>query len=618
MMQGVAAALPAIVPDLVIGRVRATPGQVAFQAPDANDAWQPWTWSTFAHRVASIAVGLRARGVARGQRIAILAPTSMDWECVQMAALALGVSTVGVDVNYPSILRDEVLRLVPVDGLFVHDAHAAATIPTDVTSGLRVFATFGARDVATPRGAITLDEILAPAGEAPSLASLLAAQPDDEALVVFSSGTTGRPKPIAYTHAQVLLAVRSILEAYPGIAEGSRLLCWLPLANLFQRIVDFCGIARGATSYVISDPREVVRYLPRANPHLLIGVPRFFERLQAGISERVRAGRGPFAALAMHALVAGARRARGRRETGKQATARRQSVRVLHRLVARRVRRVFGSNLRFVVSGSAPMPLWLLDWFDGIGVPVYEAYGVSEDIVPVAMNRPGSRRAGTVGRPVPGQEVVLAEDGEVLVRGPGVFRGYLSSAGVPAGGPDARGFWHTGDFGEFDRDGFLRVTGRKSDAFKTPAGKWVAPAAVEAVLRQVPYVEHALLLGGGEQFVIALLAIDAALVARGGKRQPNAATVIGDDAIVEIARRDVAGFTISLPSHERPHGLLLTTRRFSLEGGELTANLKLRRREVLAHYAEAIAGLVAVLEARTQAGRGHGPEAADVPVVRWA
>lgn len=618
MTVSVAPSLPVVVPDLVIARAHAEPDAIAFQTPDANDAWQAWTWSAFAGRVARITSALRTRGVARGQRIAILAPTSMDWECVQMAALTLGVSVVGVDVNYPRDVRDDVLRLVPVDGLFVHDADTAVTVPADVADAVRVFATFGARTSVTPPGAVTLHELVAGEADVASLAALLMAQPGDEALVVFSSGTTGQPKPIAYTHAQVLLAVRSILAAYPDIAEGSRLLCWLPLANLFQRIVDFCGIARGATSYVISDPREVVRYLPRANPHLLIGVPRFFERLQAGIAERIRAARGPFAALATRALKAGARRARGSRETGKQASARRQSVRVVHRFVAKRVRRVFGSNLRFVVSGSAPMPLWLLDWFDGIGVPVYEAYGLSEDIVPVAMNRPGKRRAGTVGQPVPGQDVQIGDDGEILVRGEGVFRGYLSTAVAEASAPDAQGFWHTGDYGEFDRDGFLRVTGRKSDAFKTGTGKWVAPAAVEAVLRQAPYVEHALLLGAGQPFVVALLAIDAALVGRAGKRRAKGAAPLGDATMAEIARSDVNGLAASLPRHERPMGLLLTKRRFTLDGGELTANLKLRRRVVEAHYAAAIADLLAALEARAQGERGHGHDAADMLVVRWA
>ncbi len=609
---------PAIVPDLVIARLQAGAANVAFQAPDAADRWQPWTWSAFATRVARIAQALRGRGIARGQRIAILAPTSMEWECVQMAALVLGVSVVGVDVNYPRALRDEVLRFVPIAGIFVHDGETAATIPAEFAATVRTFVTFGPRAAGTPHAAMALDELLAGEQGTATLAALVEAQPGDEALVVFSSGTTGRPKPIAYTHAQVLLAVQSILAAYPDIAEGSRLLCWLPLANLFQRIVDFCGIARGATSYVISDPREVARYLPLANPHLIIGVPRFFERLQAGIVDRVRASRGPFAALATHALMAGARRARGSREAGEQSSARRRSVRLVHRIVARRVRRVFGSSLRFVVSGSAPMPLWLLDWFDGIGVPVYEAYGVSEDIVPVAMNRPGRRRAGTVGQPVPGQEVVLAEDGEIVVRGPGVFRGYLSPAGAPEGGPDARGYWHTGDYGEFDRDGFLRVTGRKSDAFKTGAGKWITPAAIEAILRQPVYVEHAVLLAAGRQFVVALLAIDTALVGRDGKRRSSAATPLGDDAVAAIARSDVASLAAALPRHERPTGLLLTTRRFTLEGGELTANLKLRRRAVEAHYAAALAALLAALEAREQevGGDRHGP--VDTLVVHWA
>ena len=609
-----------IIPDLVSRRVRETPDQVAFCALNARDAWQRVTWKAYAHRVARIATALRVAGLGRGHRAAILAPTSMDWQYTQMACLWLGVSVAGVDPNYPVDQRDEVLRSISIDALFVQDESSAESIPADVRSGLRQLVAFQSTPGKAASGAASLDSLLHAVASSEGLETLAAAEPDDEALVVFSSGTTGRPKPIAYTHRQVLAAVGSILDAYPDIAQGSRLLCWLPLANLFQRIVDFCGIERGATSYVISNPREVMRYLRRAKPHLLIGVPRFYERLHAGIGEKISKSPRPVSALARWAVKTGTTRARAARGLGAQSARERRAARIADRLVLRRLRRIFGRNLRYLVSGSAPMPTWLLDWFEGIGLRVFEAYGVSENIVPVAMNRPGECRLGTVGRPLPGQEVRLAEDKEILVRGPGVFHGYVAAQGAVAPGPDALGFWATGDYGEFDADGFLRLIGRKSEVFKTLAGRWIAPAEIEALLRRPPYVEQAMVLGAGRPSVVAVIAIEStAKVARAALgRLAKGTAELPLQEVDDIIRRDVLATTATLAPYQRPTGVLVTTRRFTIEGGELTSNLKLRRSVVEMAFEAKIQALLAALAARKEMSPERGPSDNDSLLVHWA
>jgi len=361
---------------------------------------------------------------------------------------------------------------------------------------------------------------------------------------------------------------------------------------------------------VISDPREVMRYLPRANPHLLIGVPRFYEKIQAGIRDRIASSPRPVSAVVRWALEAGAKRARAARGQGSQSLIQRGISKIADRLVLRRLRTIFGSNIRYLISGSAPMPMWLLDWFEGVGLPVFEAYGVSENIVPIAMNRSGERRPGTVGRPLAGQDVRLADDNEILVRGPGVFRGYLAAPGTTAPAPDHQGFWATGDYGEFDADGFLRVVGRKSEVFKMSTGRWIAPADVEALLRRIPYVEHAMVLGAGHRFVVALLAVESDRLPQG--------TMYGDIAAPAAAspmhgagamiRRDVLAATVVLPSYQRPAGVLVTTRRLTIEGGELTSNLKLRRPVVEERFAAEIQGLFAAMEAQMEVLREHAPD----------
>jgi long-chain acyl-CoA synthetase len=609
-----------IVPDLLANRVRATPDRIAFWVLDDRDAWQPVTWREYAERVARIALGLRVAGLGRGHRAAILAPTSIEWELAQMACLTQGISVVGVDINYPVEQRDDVLRSVQIDALFVHDEISAASIPTDVKGRIERLVTFHPGSGESPPGVTSLHSLMRNIAPAELIDASAAAETDDEALVVFSSGTTGRPKAIPYTHRQVLAAVTSILDAYPEIAEGSHLLCWLPLANLFQRIVDFCGIQRGASSYLISDPKEVMRYVCRANPHLLIGVPRFYEKLHAGIRDRIAASPRPMSALAVRALAAGATHAMAARERRKSSAFRRGAAKVARRLVRRRLRGIFGSNLRYLVSGSAPMPLWLLDWFDGVGLPVLEAYGISENIIPVAMNRPGERRPGTVGKPLPGQDVRLAEDEEILVRGPGVFLGYLTAPGEAAMGPDREGFWATGDYGELDADGFLRLVGRKSDVFKLSTGRWIAPADIEALLRRLPYVEHAMVLGAGHRFLVALISIESATVVRAARRGDIAARIASLSAqdASEIIRRDVSAATMVLAPYQRPTGVLVTMRRFTIESGELTANLKLRRSAVEPQFAAKIQGLLAALEARAEALHERAPDEGVPLLVHWA
>jgi long-chain acyl-CoA synthetase len=521
------------IPALLAARASATPDQPAFLTRAGSGAWRPITWARFAGDVERRARALRTIGVGRATRVAILARTGVEWEQAQAAALRLGAVVIGIDPNYPVDTLAHVLDATAPEVLLVDDDDAVARLRGATPARARVVRRL--RDEANAEGVLPAD---GPAEE-------------DAAIVTFSSGTTGSPKPIVYTHAQVCLAVDAILEAFPDIGAESRLACWLPLANLFQRVINFCALARGASSYIVEDPREIAGHLPSINPHVFIGVPRFFEKLHAGVDERLRSG------FARWAIRCGRRRAGG----GGDGVLERTRLALADRLVLRRVRRVFGDSVRYLISGSAPMPGWLLDWFDAVGLPVYEAYGVSENIVPVAMNRPGAWRLGTVGKPMPQNEVRVEADGEVSVRGAGVFRGYLGQADGPR--PDAEGFWATGDLGELSADGFLRLTGRKSDAFKTASGRWIIPAEIETRLRRAPYVEYALVVRSGGGAPVAILNIDAAKCGR----------VVPVDRIAS----DAAAALGDLPAHARPAGFVVVTAPFSIVAGDLTTNLKPRR-----------------------------------------
>lgn len=568
------------IPGLLAERGRDPPDAPAFAISPAAGKWRYVTWAEHATQVARLADALAGCGIGHGTRVAVIARTSIDWERAQMAALQAGATVIGIDVNYPDATLAEVVEATAPTAVFVDDARTLARMPASITASIRLAVAFDAGADGQRGDITTLAELIAraPSGEPARSES---PSPDDPAIVVFSSGTTGTPKPIVYTHRQVVLAVDEILGAFPDIAQGSRLLCWLPLANLFQRVINFCAMARGATSYIVEDPREVVQHLQSASPHVFIGVPRFFEKLYSGIDERLA---GALAQRAARWAIAAGRRRAERLRVGRDARlSEALRWRVADRLVARRLRSVFGRNVRYLISGSAPMPGWLLEWFDAIGLPVLEAYGVSENIVPVAMNRPGERRLGTVGKPMPANEVKIGPDGEIHVRGAGVFRGYPASADPPSGGD---GFWPTGDLGELTPDGYLQITGRKSDAFKSSGGRWVVPGEAEACLRQAPYVEHAVVLGAGSSELLGVLNLDVARLRGERTASGTSSPAPGHLTAEEQARiaRELGALAAALPGYLRPAGLLVVTTPFAIASGELTTNLKLRRQFIAAKF----------------------------------
>jgi long-chain acyl-CoA synthetase len=596
-MRGAATALDApTLPELLAARAAATPETVAFMAREPRGGWRPVTWRAFHESVTALSGALRRAGLEPGARIGILAPTSVEWETVQMASLGCGAVAVGIDPNYPDDQLNAAVRDARLGALVAEDASALGRVSTENRAAIGLLLTIRPGPPGSTRGGTSVPELLAGARGVARASPAVA--PTDGAIVTFSSGTTGAPKPILYTHAQARAAIRAIVGAFPQIGAGSRLLCWLPLANLFQRMIDFCAIAAGATSYVIGEPREVMTHIASARPRLLIGVPRFFERVHDAVSARAQAAPGATAKLFAWALTAGDRHARAVRDATPLAWLERLRWQLADRFVLRRVRSIFGGELEFLVSGSAPMPVRLLEWFDAIGLPVYEAYGVSECIIPVAVNRPGERRLGTVGRPLQPAEIKLAEDGEILVRGPGVFSGYLfAEATSPR--PDAAGFWATGDLGTLEGDGFLRVAGRKGDLFKTSTGRWVSPVRIEERLCEIPYVEHAVAVGAGRKAIAALLEIEprrfAERVAERSTRPDPEQLVLGSPERSAL-RADVATAVADLGPQERPAAVLVTTQPFSAAGGELTSNLKLRRGAIEAKYASRIERLFAAAE----------------------
>lgn len=579
------------VPELLRRRAGLSPTGIAYRVPESG-ANRPSVirWADHERAAARLAIVLHARGIGPGDRVGIVAATSVAWEAAQMAVLRLRGVVVGLDPNYPDVELRSLVASTELRAMFVQDVATAARIIDGTSDRALLVVSIESGATSSGRGIVALDALLKEQVDGTKL-ELPGPVPEDDAIMVFSSGTTGHPKPIVYTHAQVVLAVEALVDAFPDLGENGRLICWLPLANLFQRMINFCAIARGAGSTIVSDPRTVMDHMEAASPDLFVGVPRFFERVHAGIRDRLASGPRPIAKLAAWAIAAGKRRAAAHRAGTPPQVANSLAAAIADRLILSKLRRVFGGNPRYLLSGSAPMPGWLLEFFEGIGLPVYEAYGVSENIVPVAMNRLGMRKLGTVGRPLPDNEVVVSDEGEIRVRGPGVFRGYWR-AGPADPRPDGEGFWSTGDLGAFDEAGFLRVQGRKADIFKTSTGRWVAPAEIEERLRRIPYVEHAVVFGEGRKVVVALLVLSSTQSARPA-----------DESGLSRVSTDIANVVGDLAAHQQPAGALVVREAFSIGGGELTTNLKLRRKAVGVKYATAIDRLYEELEGGATGGR---------------
>lgn len=550
----------ATLPALLAHRAAATPRAIAYRVDDARGGWQSTGWAEFADQVQVLAGRLQDAGLRHGDRLAIICPVSLQWELIHHAALALGAVVVGLDTHDLPARVAAMAAKAEVSAFAISDGRSLSALgPADWQRTRFVLALDEALQLPAPVRRLDWHDVTAPA---PSRAVMPAVHPGDLATIIFTSGTTGEPKGIAYRHEQVCLAIDAIRDAFPFAGPGTRLLCWLPLSNLFQRIVNLAAVATGTTTYLWADPRRVMEALPRVEPDVFIGVPRFFEKLHEGITARI-AGQGRTA----RALVGWAW------QTGREFSTRQRSGRpsgvglklrhaLADRLVLRRIRSVMGQRLRCMVTGSAPASKHLLEEFHALGWLVLEAYGMSENVVPIAMNRIDRFRFGTVGQPVSGNDIRVREDGAVLVRGSGVFEGYLNEGAKAAAARDADGFYATGDLGAFDTDGFLTLTGRDGDLIKTSTGRRIAPAAVEAALRSVPGIDQAVLMGNGRKLPIALCALTT--------------PTTDHDMLASLAERLTAALA-PINERDRPAGLAFLQRPLSLETGELTPNLKLRR-----------------------------------------
>ena len=551
-----------------------------------------------------LSLGLSEAGMGPGDRVAIVSESRPEWLLADLAILAGGGVTVPIfptlsGTQARHILQDSGARLAFVSNQAQLDKIQTIRHELPALQAVVVFDD-AAVDAAAPPASVTTLAALRARGHARMLGEwgmgrafrdrAKAVQPADLATIIYTSGTTGEPKGVVLTHhnlATNMLASVAILR----IGDEERALSFLPLSHSFERMLSYVCLSNGITIVFAESTDTIARDILTVKPTLMTGVPRVFEKLEARIVEKGRELPEPRRSLFNWALGVG--RARGRAEL----QGRRPSPlvalesKVADRLVWSKIRENLGGHLRNIVSGSAPLPASVAEFFQGIGLPITEGYGLTETSPVLTGNPPGAARLASVGKPIPGVEIRIADDGEILARGPNIMAGYYNK-------PDATaevirdGWFHTGDVGRLDADGYLYITDRKKDLIITAGGKNVAPQPIEAVLKRSPLVAEAVLLGDRRRFVSALIVPDFAALERrlrdlGRPLGERGALVVREDVlglyqeIVDALNRDLAQF-------ERIKKFGLLDAEFSIATGELTPTLKVRRKVIEARWRDVI------------------------------
>lgn len=538
--------------------------------------------SDFVARVRALARGLVASGVEPGDRVALMSATRLEWVLVDYAVAMCGAVTVPV---YETSSAEQVGWILADSGAVVavveteeHRGRCGPGSPSRACREVLVVDAGGLDELARRGDGVpdaTVDERVA------------ALRPGDLSTIVYTSGTTGRPKGCMLTHGSLRANVAQVLDAARDMLRPEETtLLFLPLAHALARIIWLVAVEHGIRTVFTADLTRLPDELARVRPTMVVAVPRVFEKVYNGARHTAAAG-GKAKVFDRAADVAVRwSRAGG---PGRPSLRLRLAHRLFDRLVYARIRGAFGGRLRLAVSGGGPLGERLTHFFAGVGVDIYEGYGLTEASPVLTLNRVGSSRPGTVGRALPATELRVAGDGEVLARGPQVFPGYWGNEAATREVLTPDGWLRTGDVGVLDDDGFLRLTGRKKELFVTAAGKNVAPAPLEDRLQAHPLVSQAVVVGDGRPFVGALVALDADELAhwaeehgRGGvdleelRRDPAVAAEI-QGAV------DAANATVSRAESIRRFVLL--PRDLTVEAGELTPTLKVRRAAVEEQHA---------------------------------
>lgn len=580
--------------DLLDNRAKRDPEGAMIEYKGDDGTWHPYSAQVFRDMVIDLAKGLVGLGVNKGDSVAIVSHTRWEWTALDMAIMSIGALTVPVyETNSASqvswIFNDSKVTLAIAEDDGQRDKIESVRSEVPTLRNVFVIEAGGLNAIKTYGESVT---------DAEFWEYKEASHGDDRATIVYTSGSTGTPKGVELTHRNFAFLVLSALQYMPraGAWPNRRLLLFLPLSHVFARFMEFFSFGGTISLALSSNMKTMVKDFETFGPTLLLAVPRVYEKVYNAASQRAGTG---FAGKMFMRAAENAREWSKAEQKGEQLPI---TGRIAHafyeQVVYKKIRTIFGPNADFAITGGAPMDSELSHFFNGIGMPVLEGYGMTETCGPVCVSLPEDNRIGTIGMPMCGITAGIAEDGELVVKGPLVCKGYHNNPGVTAQ-QITDGWLHTGDLGDISEDGFISITGRKKDLIITAGGKNVSPGLLEASVMTSPVVNQCLVIGDKKPFVAALVTLDLAdankwLESQGAKPEPDLASLAKNAIVHAEVERAVNAANEGVSRAESIRKFEILPDEFTEANGMLTPSLKTRRAQIVEHYRELIDDVIYV------------------------
>lgn len=580
--------------DLLDNRAKRDPEGAMIEYKGDDGTWHPYSAQVFRDMVIDLAKGLIGLGVNKGDSVAIVSRTRWEWTALDMAIMSIGALTVPVyETNSASqvswIFNDSKVTLAIAEDDGQRDKIESVRDEVPTLRNVFVIEAGGLNAIKTYGESVT---------DAEFWEYKEASHGDDRATIVYTSGSTGTPKGVELTHRNFAFLVLSALQYMPraGAWPNRRLLLFLPLSHVFARFMEFFSFGGTISLALSSNMKTMVKDFETFGPTLLLAVPRVYEKVYNAASQRAGTG---FAGKMFMRAAENAREWSKAEQKGEQLPI---AGRIAHafyeQVVYKKIRTIFGPNADFAITGGAPMDSELSHFFNGIGMPVLEGYGMTETCGPVCVSLPEDNRIGTIGMPMCGITAGIAEDGELVVKGPLVCKGYHNNPEVTTQ-QITDGWLHTGDLGDISEDGFISITGRKKDLIITAGGKNVSPGLLEASVMTSPVVNQCLVIGDKKPFVAALVTLDLAdankwLESQGAKPEPDLASLAKNAIVHAEVERAVNAANEGVSRAESIRKFEILPDEFTEANGMLTPSLKTRRAQIVEHYRELIDNVIYV------------------------
>src|SRR5487761_40196 len=569
----------------------------------AAQGWQAYSSAEMLRRIAGLSKALAALGVKAGDRVGLFAPNSPEWHVADFAVLGLGAMDVPIYYNESPerleyIWNDAGVRVAIVSG--ETQARRVAASRAKIPSLEKIICVGAPKELREEF--LDYATLIAAANDTDIAEYRRAAtdvQPQQLATLIYTSGTTGEPKGVMLTHANLTsnsIDATSTIGYFPDDVQ----LSFLPLSHVYERIFDYTALFHGVTIAYLEKIEDAAKALIEVRPTITAAVPRVFEKTYASILEKGHKETGAKRRIFDWALRV-AQEAVPWKAHGKSASAiLKLKWKVADRIVYSKIREGIGGRMRVFYSGGAPLAKDLAEFFWAVGVSIYQGYGLTESSPVISTNTPDSNKVGTVGRPIRNVEVKIAEDGEILARGPNIMQGYYNKPEATREALTDDGWLRTGDIGHLDADGYLVITDRKKELLKTAAGKFVAPAPIENKLKTSAFISNAMVVGDKRKFVSVLIVpnftnVEAKARVDGINFAPPSA-VCADPWVRAMIGSEVERLTANLAQYEKPKRFVLIAKDFTFANGELTYTMKLKRRVVEERYRDTIVQLYADVE----------------------